>query len=108
MTNFAENLATFDDVDHLQAIELYSHDGEIAALIENQAGSQGSLKLYHYLWEKYGEISVEAAKEGLVLYAEHTEDARQHPGKHPNIDRLQEVIDLGLPLTVETIPVGDA
>ena len=24
----------------------------------------------------------------LDLYAEHTDDARQNPGKHPNIDRL--------------------
>lgn len=30
----------------------------------------------------------EAAKKGLELYAEHTEDAQAHPGKHPNIDRL--------------------
>lgn len=108
MTTFAENLATFDDIDHLQAIELYSHHGEIAAIIENKSGSQGSLKLYHHLWEKYGDITVDAAKEGLELYAEHTEDARLHPGKHPNIDRLFEVITLGLPLKVETIPVGDA
>jgi len=29
-----------------------------------------------------------AAAEGLAIYAEHTDDARLNPGKHPNIDRL--------------------
>jgi hypothetical protein len=29
-----------------------------------------------------------AAHQGLAWYAEHTADARQFPGKHPNIDRL--------------------
>jgi hypothetical protein len=30
---------------------------------------------------------------GLKLYAEHAEDARQHPGKHPNVDRLAALIE---------------
>jgi hypothetical protein len=40
------------------------------------------------LLTKYGVINAAAAAEGLALYAEHTQDARQNPGKHPNIDRL--------------------
>jgi len=37
----------------------------------------------------------------LKLYAEHTEDAQINPGKHPNIDRLLDVLDTGEVLTVE-------
>ncbi|MGA7179160.1 MAG: DUF2322 family protein [Thiobacillaceae bacterium] len=29
------------------------------------------------------------------MYAEHTEDAKLNPGKHPNIDRLLELIKNG-------------
>ena len=32
---------------------------------------------------------------GLEIFAEHTADARANPGKHPNIDRLLEVIASG-------------
>jgi hypothetical protein len=49
---------------------------------------------------RHGAIDAAAAEEGLRLFAEHTEDARQHPGSHPNIDRLFEVIATGKPLGV--------
>jgi hypothetical protein len=106
MKTFAENLSTFENVDHLQGIELTNDDGSVAGILENKPGSQGSLKLYHYLWKKWGCINADAAKEGLALYAEHTEDAQNHPGKHPNIDRLFRVIESNTVLSVETIPVG--
>ena len=35
--------------------------------------------------------AIYAARAGLEFYAEHTEDARANPGKHPNIDRLLEL-----------------
>lgn len=104
--NFSDILPTLENADHLQALELLHADGSLAALIENKPGSQGSLKLYHHLWKKWGSISVDAARQGLELYAEHTEDARQHPGKHPNIDRLFAIIDSGKPLDVNPVPVG--
>ena len=108
MKKFSEILPTLENADHLQAIELLNADGSLAAMIENKPGSQGSLKLYHHLWKKWGCIDVEAARQGLVLYAEHVEDAENHPGKHPNIDRLFDVIASGKPLAVNTIPVGVA
>jgi hypothetical protein len=46
---------------------------------------------------------VDAAKEGLKLYAEHTEDAEINPGKHPNIDRLVSVIEDKKPLSVKIV-----
>lgn len=92
MMNFAEILATLESADHLTKLELRAPDGSLAATIENKPGSQGSLKVYHHLFRKYGAITVEAAQDGLELYAEHTADARANPGKHPNIDRLLELI----------------
>lgn len=84
---FAENLAALPGADHLARIELAAPSG-IKEVIENKPGSAGSVRVYAYLAAKYGEINAAAAEEGLALYAEHTEDARAHPGKHANIDRL--------------------
>jgi hypothetical protein len=102
MKRFAELLTTLESAEHLQKLELTDADGNIER-IENKPGTQGSLKLYHHLWKKHGVINSAAAKEGLVLYAEHTEDAQNNPGKHPNIDRLFEVIEKGLKYAVKAI-----
>jgi hypothetical protein len=72
-------------------------------VIENKPGSQGSVKVYHHLFNKWGSINQDAAKDGLEIYAEHTLDAEENPGKHPNIDRLFEVIETGDTLTVSII-----
>ncbi|MEZ0231559.1 MAG: DUF2322 family protein [Methylophilaceae bacterium] len=101
MTKFSEILATLEPADHVQKIELFNPDGTQAGLIENKPGSQGSIKVYHHLWKKYGSINTDAAKDGLVIYAEHTSDAESNAGKHPNIDRLFTVIKSNNPLTVK-------
>jgi hypothetical protein len=89
--SFAEVLAGLPAVDHLAAIELTGPDGETVR-VENKPGSQGSLKVYAYLLEKFGRLDRAAAESGLILYAEHTLDARANPGKHPNIDRLLGIV----------------
>lgn len=92
MTLFADNLKKLPGISHLAAIRLL--DGEnLMAVIENKAGSQGSLAIYNHLAQTYGAITPDAAKKGLELFAEHAEDARRHPGKHPNIDRLIGLIE---------------
>jgi hypothetical protein len=48
--------------------------------------------VYNHLGQIYGAITAEAARKGLELYAEHADDARQNPGKHPNIDRLLALV----------------
>ena len=68
-------------------------EGNLVVAIENKAGSQGSLAVYNHLAQTYGAITPEAAKKGLEIYAEHTEDARKNPGKHPNIDRLIALLE---------------
>lgn len=100
---FAENLATLAPAEHLAGIELRDPDGE-TAVIENKPGSQGSLKVYQHLLRKYGRIDARAAAEGIALYAEHTEDARENPGKHPNIDRLLRVLATGAVYEGRLIP----
>lgn len=104
MGNFTENLSQLASADHIAALELFDADGNAVATIENKPGSQGSLKLYRHLTEKWGAITPDAAREGLALYSEHTGDARRNPGKHPNIDRLFEIIAKGTTLSVKFTP----
>jgi hypothetical protein len=103
--HFVENLTDMPQVDDLAGMELSAPDFPVE-LIENKAGSQGSLRIYRYLMNKHGLINAAAAVEGLALYAEHTQDARLNPGKHPNIDRLLEVESGGLAYSVRLLPVG--
>ena len=98
---FAENLKTLPGVAHLAAIQLLDKDGQVVASIENKPGQTGSLAVYNHLGQLYGSITAEAAKKGLDLYGEHTADARAHPGKHPNIDRLLSLATDGGQLRVK-------
>jgi hypothetical protein len=101
MQKFSDILQTLDDASHVMRIELYNKDGSSAGSIENKPGSQGSIKVYYHLARMYGEISLDAAVEGLSLYAEHTEDAENCPGKHPNVDRLLNILEDEQPLSVK-------
>jgi hypothetical protein len=101
MQKFSDVLLTLDDASHVQRIELFNSDASLAGVIENKPGSQGSLKIYYHLFRMYGEISLDAAVEGLSLFAEHTEDAENCPGKHPNVDRLLNILEDEKPLTVK-------
>ncbi len=104
MSTFADNLRQLPPVTHLNALELIDSAGHVAATLENKPGKAGSLAVYHALAAKHGRIDRAAAQEGLQLFAEHTESARQHPGSHPNIDRLFEVIASGQSYTVRLMP----
>ena len=100
---FADKLKTLPRVSHLAALNLIDADDVVVATIENKPGQTGSLAVYNHLAQLYGAISPEAAKKGMELYAEHTEDARAHPGKHPNIDRLIGLIERAETLRVKQI-----
>ncbi|WP_301103432.1 DUF2322 family protein [Propionivibrio sp.] len=93
VSQFALNLKKLPGISHLAAINLLDAEGNVIAAIENKPGSQGSLSVYNHLAQTYGAISPEAARKGLELFAEHSVDAREHPGRHPNIDRLLAVIE---------------
>ena len=103
MTTFADHLRQLPPVSHLAELQLINAVGQVAATIENKPGKAGSLAVYHALAAKHGSINTAAAQEGLQLFAEHTESARQHPGSHPNIDRLFEVIASGQGYTVRLV-----
>ena len=103
MSTFADNLHQLPTIAHLSALHLIDAAGNVAATIENKPGKAGSLAVYNALAAKHGSINVAAAQEGLQLFAEHTESARQHPGSHPNIDRLLEVIASGQGYTVRLV-----
>ena len=93
MSQFALNLKKLPGISHLAAINLLDTEGNVLVAIENKAGSQGSLAVYNHLAQTFGAITPDAAKKGLELFAEHTDDARAHPGKHPNIDRLLALLE---------------
>ena len=103
MITFAEQLRQLPSVAHLAQLQLIDADGQQVAAIENKPGKAGSLAVYHALAARHGCINVEAAQEGLRLFAEHTASARQHPGSHPNIDRLFQVIASGQGFTVRLV-----
>jgi len=96
---FADNLNKLPGVEEIDRIELGDANGNLAATLENKPGKAGSLAVYNHLLLRHGRIDAAAAREGLDLFAEHAADARSNPGKHPNIDRLFQVIELGLVLT---------
>ncbi|HRC61551.1 conserved hypothetical protein [Candidatus Propionivibrio aalborgensis] len=93
MSQFAANLKKLPGISHLAALNLLDAEGRVLVAIENKAGSQGSLAVYNHLAQTFGAITPDAARKGLELFAEHTEDARINPGKHPNIDRLLGLIE---------------
>jgi hypothetical protein len=101
MIKFSENLQELENTDHIIRLELYDADGNLTGTIENKPGSQGSVKVYHHLYTKYGCINPEAAEDGLDIYAEHTDDAASSPNKHPNIDRLFEILEHSQTITVK-------
>ncbi len=101
MQKFSDVLLEIDPAENVKEIALFDSDGNPAGSIQNKPGSAGSVKVYYHLYKMFDSINVDAAIEGLSLYAEHTQDAEDHPGKHPNIDRLFEVIDQAKTLTVK-------
>ncbi len=86
--NFADTLKQLPAITHLAGLELHDDAGTPVATLHNRPGQAGSVAVYAALAQRFGAITPDAAREGLVLYAEHTADAQAHPGKHPNIDRL--------------------
>ena len=100
---FADNLKQLPSITHIAEIQLFDVDGNLAATIPNAPGKTGSVTVYNALFAKHGAINPAAAQEGLLIFAEHTEDAKARPGAHPNIDRLLEVISSGKSYAVKVI-----
>lgn len=100
---FKDNLRLLPPIDGVQRIDLVDASGAVVASIENQPGKQGSLAVYQYLKRCFGTLDAKAAEHGLVLFGEHTADARDRPGAHPNIDRLFDIAAGAAPLRIEVV-----
>ncbi len=103
---FKDNLQQLPAIDGVERIDLVDADGAVVASIENQPGKQGSLAVYQHLKQRFGALNAEAAEHGLAVFAEHTADARERPGAHPNVDRLLAIAAGGAPLSIEVVAVG--
>lgn len=103
---FKENLQRLPSVDGVARIDLVDTAGALVASIENQPGKQGSLAVYQHLAQTFERLDKPAADYALALFAEHTADARNRPGAHPNIDRLFDVIASDGSLKIEVVAAG--
>ncbi|KAL6753699.1 hypothetical protein V8C86DRAFT_2721165 [Haematococcus lacustris] len=84
-----ENVAFLPGIEHVRAIRI----PRLSIEIPNVEGKKASVAIYNHLAQKYnGKLSEAAASEGLQLYAEVVEDAKNRPGAHPNIDLLLRVL----------------
>ena len=99
-SSFRDNLQLMPSFENLTRIDMINQSGTVVAAIENQPGKQGSLAVYQYLEQSFGVINADAAAHGLEVFAEHTADAKNRPGAHPNIDRLLEIVDGADPLSI--------
>lgn len=104
MPDFSAILATLPSVAHIARLELHDSGGRCDAIIENRPGSAGSVAVYYAVTRPDGRLDRAAAEQALMLYAEHTADARSHPGKHPNIDRLLQLVAMDATLQVRIVP----
>lgn len=104
--SFKANLQQLPSIEGVQRIELTDQAGAVITTIENEAGKQGSLAVYQYLGQCFGTLDAQAARHGLEIFAEHTADARNRPGAHPNVDRLIAIAEGGEPLRIGVITVN--
>lgn len=90
--NFKDILETLPSIDHLTGLDVLN-DETVIHHIPAAPGKLGSLRLYNALAEKFnGKLDRTSAQQGIEWFAEHVEDAKQNPGKHPNIDLLFKVV----------------
>ncbi|MDT6963134.1 DUF2322 family protein [Cupriavidus sp. SZY C1] len=102
---FKDNLAQLPAIDGITRIELADASGAVVASIDNVPGKQGSVAVYHYLQQAFGTLDARAAEHGLAVFAEHTADARNRPGAHPNVDRLLAIVAGGPALQLRIVRV---
>ena len=90
--NFKDILETLPSIEHLTGLDVLNGETAIHH-IPAAPGKLGSLRLYNALAEKFnGKLDHTSAQQGIEWFAEHVEDAKQNPGKHPNIDLLFKVV----------------
>ena len=74
------------------AIERVKIHGENGGVIQNTKGKEASLQIYTAITSNDGYISPAGAKKGLAVYGNLLRDeAKERPGSHPEIDRLEKI-----------------
>ena len=90
--NFKDIVETLPSIEHLTGLDVLNCE----TVIQHSPAAPGkfcSLRLYNALAEKFnGKLDRTSAQQGIEWFAEHVEDAKQNPGKHPNIDLLFKVV----------------
>lgn len=104
--SFKDNLQRLPPIAALARIDVIDATGATVASIANEPGKQGALAVYQYLLENFGALNAEAAAHGIAVFAEHSADAKNRPGAHPNIDRLLEIVDGAAPMEIRLIPAS--
>ena len=103
MEKFKDILETLEEASHVRRIDLFDQANNLNGSILSKPGTLGSIRVYHHLWKTFGVIDVNAAIEGIELFSEHVKAAENHPGRHPNIDRLLQIIEDESVLTIKII-----
>ena len=88
MKTFEENLKSLPTAEKTVLLRLYNERDELVSIIPNIPGRQGSVRVFRHIADKKGVIDFEAAKEGLRIFEEKVEDARNNPGKHQKLELL--------------------
>jgi diaminopimelate decarboxylase len=74
------------------AIEIVKIYGVNGGIIQNRQGKETSLQIYAAVISNDGYISPAGAKKGLAVYGNSLRnEAKERPGSHPEIDRLEKI-----------------
>ncbi len=88
MNTFEENLKSIPTAEKTVLLRLYNESDELVSVIPNISGRQGSVRVFRHIADKKGRIDFQAAKEGLRIFEEKVQDARNNPGKHQKLELL--------------------
>ena len=81
------------EIGHIERLELYGTGEEPDSIIHNKAGSERILAVYYKLALDCGGVTPDAARQGLDLLGTLADEARAHPGSHPEIDLLHTIAE---------------
>ena len=71
------------------SVKIYGRNGGV---IQNKNGEDAPLQIYAAIASNDGYISVTGAKKGLAVYGNSLRnEAKERPGTHPEIDRLEKI-----------------
>ena len=60
--SFKQVLKVLPDIEHIDKINLYDQNDNLVVVIENMQGTQGSLKVYFYLYKNFKKINFASAQ----------------------------------------------